>query len=208
MPRLCSSLLTSVLISGLTGFAANATLSELDDPIFGPASLTRDTDQNLDWLDLPISAGRSYDDVSIQFGAGGDFEGFRHATRDEVQALLNGAGFTYWSCCPAIPENYQPAVFLQGLLGETGEYQQGSSYVFTVGVTGSEFIPGRHFGTAIYRDDERQVASAEGYEIRMYDDEIGPFGHWLVRPIPEPSTGLLVTIGLLGLAGSRRCRGH
>ena len=74
--------------------AAQATLLELDDSVFGPASITRDTDTGLDWLDVPLSSGRSYDDVSIQFGPGGDFAGFRYAAKAEIRALLQGVGIS------------------------------------------------------------------------------------------------------------------
>src|SRR5678816_4482770 len=83
-----------LLVSSLIALDARATLVELDDPQFGPASITRDTEQGLDWLDVPISAGRSYNDVSTQFGVGGDFEGFRYATKDEVRDLLIAVGVT------------------------------------------------------------------------------------------------------------------
>jgi hypothetical protein len=197
-PRLCSRLLILVLISSLIGFAANATLTEFDDPVFGPASITRDTALGLDWLDVPISAGRSYDDVSLQLGAGGDFEGFRYATREEVGDLLEGVGITTINAS-GTHENYAPAVMLQGLVGETTPME-------TLGVNGTASSSGFHFGTEIRRNDETQFASAEDFEIRIGDDEVGSFGHWLVRPIPEPSTGLLFVAGLLGLASWRRGR--
>ena len=54
---------------------------------------TTDTDQNLLWLDLTSSQGRSFDDVSSHFGVGGDFQGWRHATISEVTTLFTNAGF-------------------------------------------------------------------------------------------------------------------
>ena len=62
------------------------------DSTFGPNTITRDTDTGLDWLDLTLSTNRSYDDVITQFGIGGDYSGFRHATVAEVIELWNHAG--------------------------------------------------------------------------------------------------------------------
>lgn len=54
-----------------------------------------DTDSGMDWLDVTTSLNRSYIDVSAQFGSGGDFEGWRYATRAEFHALLDSwTGYT------------------------------------------------------------------------------------------------------------------
>jgi len=58
-----------------------------DDDKFGLGSLTRDTVQGLDFLDLSKTRGRSYTYVSRRFGLGEEFEGFRYATELEVMAL-------------------------------------------------------------------------------------------------------------------------
>jgi hypothetical protein len=176
--------------------SARATLIELDDPVYGAASITRDTDQNLDWLDVPISAGRSYDDVSIQFGPGGDFEGFRYALKSEVAALYNSVGIFNISGPPPSEESYEPAVYLQGLVGET-------SPMTTSGVVADPYLDGQHFGSELRRDDDAQTAIAEDFEVHFQDDAPAP-GHWLVRAVPEPSTGVLVTAGLLLLSRVRR----
>ncbi len=63
------------------GSAAEAGVMIGDDAVFGAGSITIDTDTGLEWLDWTESTNRSYNDVSGQFGAGGDFEGWRHATR-------------------------------------------------------------------------------------------------------------------------------
>ena len=53
---------------------AFAAVISVDHPTFGPGTLTRDTDQGLDSLDLALSLDRSSNNVSGEFGAGGDFQ--------------------------------------------------------------------------------------------------------------------------------------
>jgi hypothetical protein len=62
------------------GFQANAT-------IIDNGTYTTDTDSGLDWLDVTASINRSYDDVSTEFGSGGDFEGWRYANGLEFDQL-------------------------------------------------------------------------------------------------------------------------
>lgn len=185
----------AVLMLVLPG-AAPATLIELDDPVFGSASITRDTDTGLDWLDVPIPAGRSYDDVSIQLGPGGDFEGFRYAAKSEVAALYRSVGIHNISGPPASEESYEPAVYLQGLVGET-------SPMTTSGVVAELYLDGQHFGSELRRDDASGTAIAEDFEVHFFDDAPAP-GHWLVRPIPEPSSFALVAAGLWMMRRARQ----
>jgi hypothetical protein len=49
---------------------------------------TTDTISGLDWLDVTATQGKSYDDVSGQFGVGGNFKGYRYATGTDFNALI------------------------------------------------------------------------------------------------------------------------
>ena len=69
-----------------------AVLLSQDDSVFGVDSITLDSATGLEWLDLTFTDGRSYIDVSSNFGPGGDFEGYRYATQSEVEALFINAG--------------------------------------------------------------------------------------------------------------------
>jgi len=77
--------------------SSDAALIVLDDPNFAASTdgfnITRDMSTGLDWLDLDVSEGRTFADVSGEFGAGGDFEGFRYATETELHGQNNGPQF-------------------------------------------------------------------------------------------------------------------
>ena len=77
-----SILLTMILC--LVTSQTHAAFVSLSDLRYGADSITLDTETGLRWLDVPISLNRSYNDVAAQFGAGGDFEGYRFATPSEV----------------------------------------------------------------------------------------------------------------------------
>lgn len=71
---------------------AQAGLISFDDTIFGPDSITRDTDTGLEWLDWTVATGLSYEDMISQLGLGGEYYGFRYATLDEAAALFDNGG--------------------------------------------------------------------------------------------------------------------
>jgi hypothetical protein len=79
----------------------------------------------LDWLDLTVTTDRSVDDITSQLGAGGEFEGFRYATGDEVMALWTGAGIVDITTMGPIDAtdytaaNYPAATTLVELFGTT-----------------------------------------------------------------------------------------
>ena len=58
-------------------------------------NITFDSSTGLEWLDLDVSVGRTFNDLSgvdgsNEFIGGGDFEGFRYATRLELTGAING----------------------------------------------------------------------------------------------------------------------
>lgn len=79
--------------------------------------LTLDTDSGLEWLDWAYTVDRSYDDIASRFGMGGEFEGFRHATLDELSALYTNTGFNFPTNSDA--SNIPLAVNFVDLFGQT-----------------------------------------------------------------------------------------
>ena len=114
----------------ITTSVAQAQVLEADDNIFGPGALTRDTVLGLDFLDVTLTLGRSVDDVSSEFGVGGEFEDFRYATSSEVANLVNNYGFS-----PGAAGSYP--IFVAGDLG----IDQLSGLVTLLGVTANTSSP-------------------------------------------------------------------
>ena len=79
-----------------------ARLSRIDWKTSGDKLSVLDYQTGIEYLRLSESVGRSIDDVSANFGPGGDFEGWRLATEAEINTFMDavvssagtGAGYT------------------------------------------------------------------------------------------------------------------
>ncbi len=83
---------------GFAAAPAHAVLLSVADVTgaFGGADVvTFDDVNNVEWLDLTQSTGRSFGDVAGEFGAGGDFAGWRHATAFELSILFTEGNFGF-----------------------------------------------------------------------------------------------------------------
>ncbi|WP_442482746.1 hypothetical protein [Aeoliella sp. SH292] len=65
-------------------------------------SIVRDTVQGLDFLHAGWTRGMSFDEVSSQLAPGGQFEGFRYASTNEVLHLIDNNGFSVSPWSPSV----------------------------------------------------------------------------------------------------------
>jgi hypothetical protein len=196
------SLLSSVVLATalcIGGGGAKAALVSVDLVAgSGDGQITRDTERGLEWLDHDAgSLGRSHADVSSNFGLGGDFEGFRYATRDEVEALIVEAGL------PAengpMPSMYAGALAFIELVGGTIHSPGDASLLGVMEYTrlGDYFLKGVVAEPSPIGDPTGHTyitccvaPDATGFGL---GDPPALFSSWLVRPVPEPAiAGLLV----------------
>lgn len=195
-------------------FNATAAVISVDDTGgFGIDVLTRDTDQGLDFLDLTLSQGRSFNDVSGEFGIGGDFEGFRYATIDEFIQLANNFGVNP----PFVPGNaanidtdIAELVDFLGVTGSIGPFNR-TTWAITSSISPTN-PPGRRrivefideFDSITFQD---RISSEVGLAIDVSTVSLN-IGSALVRsqPIPEPGTLLLILLGVGSFIGLRQHR--
>ncbi len=90
-PRKGSLLL--LILLGLCIQEASPSIISLDS-VWGSDTLTRDTDSGLEWLDVTLTRGLSYNQVIAKLGSGGEFEGFRYALTAELDQLISNFGIT------------------------------------------------------------------------------------------------------------------
>jgi len=78
---------------------AVADLQVRDDTVFGKKAIVYDSATGLEWLRLPLTGTKSYNDMigadgTNEFAAGRQFAGFRYATMAEVKKLWVDAGIS------------------------------------------------------------------------------------------------------------------
>ena len=101
---------------------------------FGANTLTVDTSTGLAWLNVSLTAGHSYNDISSQLGAGQLYQGYRFATVAEVQTLWADFGV---SLTPAASISQ-----LEADLGVGDVWFDGTREVY--GLTADSLSPGTH----------------------------------------------------------------
>ena len=173
---------------------------------FGADSVTWDTEAGLEWLDLTFSINMSYDSVNSQLGSGDTFDGWTIPTGSEVSTLFSNAGITNVIDGGFIPQaTTGPAEALIALVGNTsaplaeqadGNYDDGGGIFIG---RARVFVAGP--GDAVSRIDTDWYDRTSPREFT---------GAWLVRdaprPIPEPTTILLLGVATLGLGCRLRRR--
>ena len=190
----------ALLLICLCAPALQAALLSLDDAQFGVGAITLDTSSNLEWLDVSLTSNRSYNDVSSQLGAGGEFEGFRYASQAEVQALWAQAGILDLSNT-YVDENYDPIQDLVALLAPNNPAVER-----TIGIYDAVTLGGfQRTGSIQARDDLMQGKANLIFNGVSQDYISSSTGSYLVRQVvPLPGALVLFTAALAALAGLRR----
>ncbi|MGC9450029.1 MAG: PEP-CTERM sorting domain-containing protein [Oceanipulchritudo sp.] len=159
---------------------------------------------SLDWLPVTSSINISFDAIQSEFGAGGAYEGYRHATLQETTDLATGFGYSF----SATPEENSAAIEdLHSFLGTTA-FRTLPYYQFsTLGYTAD----GTRFDIRLVMIDVNTPATWQGdvYETNygFFDLSNAEIGHYLVQSVPEPAQlALLMGVGSLLLVLHRKRR--
>lgn len=183
---------------------------------------TSDKVSGLDWLDLSATLGRSFDDVSANMGAGQAFAGWTIASSNQFSQLLDNFGgnsnyYGDWSYA----NNGLFDVFA-ALLGDIGNIlsptfykQAGDGYAQVVLDDGADASPytsharmyDTFYDTTSLLQDNVQIQRGANH-TKSFADRYWSVG--LVRAtgsapivqasaVPEPSTVLLLPLGLIAL---------
>lgn len=194
-----------------------------------------DTSAGLDWLDVTSTTGLSFNFVTSQFGSGGAFSGWRHATRDEFNQLVGnftGTTINTYLRVTQEPDLIDGLVVLLGSSIDVGwlrtygvtwdayhGFREGEGFDMSAGVL-AELNPNdsnENVFAALWDDD--QPNGQPDYSFADYGHvpkwyAPAEIGHFLVRtsgsqpqlPVSEPGTLMLVGSSLALLAATLRRR--
>lgn len=207
---------TSIIaLALLATTAAQSALIVQDWMTAGDGYIIRDTDTNLEWLNLTQSNGLSYGYVSTQFGVGGQFEGMRYATNAEVINLW-GSYFGIDLSSTARPLNPEVPFLDTGvsLASETlgvafdpSQHNNRSLLGITADTrldTGGQFVLGAQTVTSdtiYYTAIDPWYPPGSGWAVPT---EALAGGSYLVRVVPVPAAVWLFGSGILALFGMIR----
>jgi hypothetical protein len=201
MRSTCLGLLLLVVAAN----SAKGAIMTVDYLSSGDGLITRDLDNELDWLDWTYTNGASYNQFALRLLSGGDLEGWRLATTAEALALLVSAevpsayvGSQYYPLPVADLTNLD---LLATALGKTGV--EGGSGNFTGAILADTSAPG-------FSHDFFQINLGAGNvygaaNIGGVGDNNGSVnaGFALVRNapaagvVPEPATITIWAVGVL-----------
>lgn len=168
-----------------------------------------DSQSGLDWLDLTETQGMSFNYVSSQLGVGGEFEGWRYATSQDVEILLGNLGGV-GPYTGSREENNGIVIPLLDLWGYTGVYGESTAIIANFNL----FYDWRRSLLSLSdkpTNDNSATSDWISMGIGSVEEswELSYVGSALVRTsaVPVPAAFLLFSSGLLVMVGLVKKRG-
>ena len=195
------------LVFSLSAASVAAVINADNYPLLAGEQHTKavlDTTANRLWLDVNETFGLSMNQVAFMLGSGGEYEGWQLPTLSDMEELLVNANTPYPTAPPGydlsrMPGFNQPISDLVDIYGIANGTDLGDQ--LEIGIKTDMGIP---FGRIVLSDGE--YGNLGGHRARLmitihYDADTAydSVGIALFRPVPEPSTLVMLSIGAIGL---------
>lgn len=183
--------------------------TSLNAALINNDTFTTDTRSGLDYLDITESTGLTYQYVTNNLRKGQQFEGWRHATQNEIESLFVSAGLS--QCIPSCVANELPLAKLINLWSATvSDTNMNRTYFIYNQIYPDSTSTDSHFSGSI--NDAINPINIELDSAAIFDGAIAyswssPYmGHALVRisEVPLPTTIWLFISGFLYLSWNRK----
>jgi len=188
------------------GLPAHAAVVAQDWHTPADGLLTLDTATGLQWLDVTVTQGLSWNAVTSQLGAGGRFTGFRRPSDDELATFWADAGIVAGGT--ATVANFGPVDALQQLWGNLGQLPfTPPGTTATLATTAQSFNPVNNAVEGVpllllFQRDGTAIAALHTLigipptQAATYLAHALVQGESTVAAVPEPSTALLLIAGI------------
>lgn len=182
----------------------------------GNNNIVIDTETGLQWLDISVTTGMSYSEVSSLMSSGAAFDGFRYASQAEVMNFMdaNMTGATRSeqaaslyeilsildgnnaSACTGLYSRCTNAI--QGLVSDSPPLYGSEERHYVGSYWTIYYEPGTTYPTEAWDYSVDFLAQVEQYESVSQDF----IGSYLVSTtsVPEPSALVLLVLGLAGMS--------
>lgn len=194
--------LPSIVFATLLSTNANSAIINSDWNNAGDSLITRDTTSGLNWLDLTVTTGMSYNEV---FGElmleGGRLEGYRFATSDEVISLWAQFGINLSSgvqniITPSISNVETASSYLGNTVSSVSP-----DYTGSIGMLHTEWGPDLVNSAGAFNFEGSSFLEGIGARGVFFDTGSDFIGTYLVSqsPVPLPASIWLFFTGLIAL---------
>jgi hypothetical protein len=215
MKALARALFVTLVVSVLNARAHAAVIPLHDPTVVGNGNLpsdgfnlSLDTSTDFEWLDLSLSTAISYNAMIAQLGPAGLFEGFQHASNQQVVDLWTNLGLPSGSF-PGISTVNDGGVSADSAIDLLSQTGINATFRLTQGTTTSIVAPGNHRVLTIRHNLPPTMSTTLG-NGGLGDATVGgEIGHWLYRdrsPVPEPSTLVILAMTVAAAGAIRRHR--
>lgn len=181
---------------------STAALIDLDWNTTNDSALLLDTNSQLQWLDLNITANQSYNEVLTQLQQGGIYEGFRYATHDEVLQLWSEAGITDTNFTWQTNGEWQTIKELADRLGTSTLFDPHGIGTHALGlVEGGPVISAneRWVMEISYHSNGDEVRTSSNHYTLDVDFASIHYSSYLVQAVPVPPSAILFLSGFITL---------